>query len=215
MVTIPEVAQMSRTEAEDALSALGLTVSTNVKYEMTDDIAAGLIVKVTPSSGTQIEKGSLVKLTISKGMYFVIGNYVNQKIEAVELLLEGTKVTIRKQFDFDSTAAEGTVLKQEYLVDGDKIDPNMTQEIKLTIAGKVQFTIPNLVGYNVLIAQAQLVANGAVVTLKPLDTTGMTPDQIAALSKNTVISMSPAANTYYIQTSTNSITLYYYADATS
>jgi serine/threonine protein kinase len=214
-VTIPEVAQMSRTEAEDALLALGLTVSANVKYEMTDDIAAGLIVKVTPSSGTQIEKGSLVKLTISKGMYFVIGNYTSQQIDAVELLLAGTKVTIRKQFDFDSSEPEGTILKQEYLLEGDKIDPNMTQEIKLTIAGKVQFTIPNMVGYNVLIAQEQLVANGAVVTLKALDTTAMTPEEIALLTKNVVISMSPAANTYYIQTSTNSITLYYYADAAS
>ena len=215
LVTIPQVASMTRTEAEDALTALGLSVSANVKYEMTDDIAAGLVVRATPSSGSQIEKGSLIKLTISKGMYFVIGNYVNQNIDAVETLLSSTKVVIRKQFDFDSTEPEGTILKQEYLLEGDKIDPNVTQDIKLTIAGKVQFTIPNLVGYNVLIAQEQLVAQGAVVTLKVLDTTGMTPEQIAALSKNTVISMSPAANSYYIQTSTNSITLYYYADATS
>jgi len=215
LVTVPAVAEMSRTEAEDAIRALGLSVSSNVKYELTDAIASGLVVKATPSSGSQVEKGSLVTLTISKGMYFVIGNYVDQKIEAVQLLLAGTKVTIRKQFDYDSTAPEGTVLKQENLLEGDKIDPAMSYEIKLTVAGKVQFTIPNLVGYNTLIAQEQLVSLGATVVLSPLSTTGMTPEQIAALSKNTVISMTPAANSYYIQTSTSTITLYYYADAAS
>jgi len=214
LVTIPEVASMTRTEAEDAIRALGLSVSSNIKYELTDDIATGLVVKATPSSGTQAEKGSLVTLTLSRGMYFVIGNYVDQKITAVELLLSSTKVTIRKQYDYDSTAPEGTVLKQENLVDGTKIDPLMSYEIKLTIAGKVQFTIPNLIGYNVLIARDQLSAAGATVVLKTIDTSTMTPEQIAALTKNTVISMTPAANSFYIQTSTATITLYYYGDAT-
>jgi serine/threonine-protein kinase len=216
LVTIPEVAAMTRTEAEDALRTIGLSVSSNIKYELTDSIASGLVVKATPSSGTQIEKGSLVTLTVSKGMYFVIGNYAGQKITAVELILaSSTKVTIRKQFDYDSTKEEGTILKQELLLEGDKIDPAMAYEIKLTIAGKVQFTIENLIGYNVIVAQGKLVALGAVVELQVIDTTGMTVEEIAALTKNTVISMTPGPNTYYIQKSTTKIVLRYYANAAS
>jgi len=215
LVTIPEVSAMSRSEAEDALRLIGLTVSNNVKYELTSDLASGLVVKVTPSAGQQIEKGSLVTLTLSKGMYFVIENYVGQKIDAVETLLATTKVVIRKEFDYDSTKEEGTVISQETLVEGDKIDPTMVYEIKLIIAGKVQFTIPNLLGYNVLIAQQQLTALGATVELSVIDVSGKTPEEIALLSKNTVISMSPASNTYYIQTTKNKIILSYYADATS
>lgn len=215
IVTIPEVKAMTRTEAEDALRAMGLSVSNNVKYELTDDIANGLVVKVTPSAGQKAEKGSLVTLTLSKGMYFVIGNYVGQKMTTVESLLSSTKVTIRKQFDYDSAKAEGTIIKQEDLMSGDKIDPTMAYEIKLTIAGKVQFTIPNKVGTNILIAQEQLVALGAVVTLSPIDTTGLTAEQIAALPKNTVVTMSPGANTYYIQKTGTKITLTFYTNAAS
>lgn len=215
LITIPQVSSMTRTEAEETLRSIGLSVSSNIKYELTDSIASGLVVKVTPSSGTQIEKGSLVSLTVSKGMYFVIGNYADQNITAVELLLAGTKVTIRKQFDYDSTKEEGTILKQELLLDGDKIDPAMSYEIKLTIAGKVQFTIENLIGYNIIVAQGKLVALGAVVELQAIDTTGMTVEEIAALPKNTVISMNPAPNTYYIQTSTTKIVISYYANAAS
>ncbi len=214
-ITIPNVSTMTRSDAEDAITAMGLSVSSTVRYELTDDIAAGLVVKVTPSSGTKLEKGSVVTLTLSKGMYFVIGNYVNQKIDAVELLLASTKVTIRKQFDYDSDKEEGTVIKQENLMQGEKIDPAISYEIKLTVAGKVQFTIPNLVGINVQIAQTQLTALGAIVELKIIDTTGLTPEQIAALPKNQVISMTPGANTYYIQKTTSKIVLSYYANAAS
>lgn len=211
LVTIPNVVEMSRADAEEALTALGLSVSSSIKYELTDTVANGLVVKVVPSVGVQIEKGSLVSLTVSRGMYFVVGDYVNQKIDAVELLLATTKVTIRKQYDYDSTAEEGTVLLQENLLAGTKIDPELPKEIKLTIAGKVQFTIDNLVGYNILIAKQSLEAKGAKVNLSVIDTSAMTPDQIAALPKDQVVSMTPGANTYYIQTKNNSITLYYYA----
>jgi len=211
LVTIPDVVEMTRADAEEALTALGLSVSSSIKYELTDTIANGLVVKVVPSVGVQIEKGSLVSLTVSRGMYFVVGDYVNQKIDAVELLLATTKVTIRKQYDYDSTAEEGTVLAQENLLAGTKIDPELPKEIKLTIAGKVQFTIDNLVGYNILIAKQSLEAKGAKVNLSVIDTSSMTPDQIAALPKDQVVSMTPGANTYYIQTKNNSITLYYYA----
>ncbi|KAF0227002.1 MAG: serine/threonine protein kinase bacterial [Erysipelotrichaceae bacterium] len=214
-ITIPNVSAMTRSDAEDAITALGLAVSNTVRYELTDDIATGLVVKVTPSSGQKLERGSVVILTLSKGMYFVIGNYVNQKIDAVELLLASTKVTIRKQFDYDSDKDEGTIIKQENLLEGEKIDPAMSYEIKLTIAGKVQFTIPNLVGINVQIAQTQLTALGAIVELQVLSTSGMTAEQIAVLPKNQVISITPGANTYYIQKTDSKIILSYYANAAS
>ena len=87
----------------------------------------------------------------------------------------------------------------------------MTYELKFTVAGKVSFNIPNLIGYNITIAQNQLVGLGAIVELKVLDTTSMTPEQIALLSKNTVISMDPTPGTFYTQTDKTKIVLSYYA----
>lgn len=211
LVTVPEVSGMTRDEAEDALLAEGITASGSIRYELTDDLASGLVVKTTPSAGTKIEKGSLVTLTLSKGMYFVVGDYVNQKLDDVEALLQDTKITIRVQYDFNSTADDGTILVQEGLTVGQKIDPSVTYELKFTVAGKVSFNIPNLIGYNITIAQNQLVGLGAIVELKVLDTTSMTPEQIALLSKNTVISMDPTPGTFYTQTDKTKIVLSYYA----
>ncbi len=211
LVTVPEVSGMTRDEAEDALLAEGITASGSIRYELTDDLASGLVVKTTPSAGTKIEKGSLVTLTLSKGMYFVVGDYVNQKLDEVEILLQDTKITIRVQYDFNSTADDGTILAQEGLTVGQKIDPSVTYELKFTVAGKVSFNIPNLIGYNITIAQNQLIGLGAIVELKVLDTTSMTPEQIALLSKNTVISMDPTPGTFYTQTDKTKIVLSYYA----
>jgi len=211
LVTVPEVSGMTRDEAEDALLAEGITASGSIRYELTDDLASGLVVKTTPSAGTKIEKGSLVTLTLSKGMYFVVGDYVNQKLDDVEALLQDTKITIRVQYDFNSTADDGTILAQEGLTVGQKIDPSVTYELKFTVAGKVSFNIPDLIGYNITIAQNQLIGLGAIVELKVLDTTSMTPEQIALLSKNTVISMDPTPGTFYTQTDKTKIVLSYYA----
>lgn len=211
LVTIPNVIGLSRDEAETALSDAGIFASASIRYELTDSLATGLVAKITPSAGAQIEKGSLVTLTLSKGMYFVVGDYVNQKLATVEDLLEGTKITVRVQYDFNSTAEEGTILKQEGLVSGQKIDPAVTYELKFTVSGKVAFNIPDLVGFNIMIAQNQLTALGAVVELNALDTSSMTAEQIALLSKNSVISMSPGAGTFYTQTDTTKIILNYYA----
>ena len=211
LVTIPNVSGMTRTEAEDALLAEGITASGSVRYELTDDLASGLVVKTTPSAGAQIEKGSLVTLTLSKGMYFVVGDYVNQKLADVEASLQDTKITVRIQYDFNSTADDGTILKQEGLVPGQKIDPTVTYELKFTVAGKVSFNIPDLIGFNITIAQNQLVGLGATVELNALDTSSMTEEQIALLSKNTVISINPAPGTFYTQTDKTKIVLNYYA----
>ena len=211
LVTVPEVSGMTRDEAEDALLAEGITASGSIRYELTDDLASGLVVKTTPSAGTKIEKGSLVTLTLSKGMYFVVRDYVNQKLDEVEILLQDTKITIRVQYDFNSTADDGTILVQEGLTVGQKIDPSVTYELKFTVAGKVSFNIPDLFGYNITIAQNQLIGLGAIVELKVLDTTSMTPEQIALLSKNTVISMDPTPGTFYTQTDKTKIVLSYYA----
>lgn len=211
LVTIPEVSGMTRDEAETALSDAGIYASGSIRYELTDDLATGLVVKTTPSAGAQIEKGSLVTITLSKGMYFVVGDYVNLKLSTVEDQLESTKITVRVQYDFNSTAEEGTILKQEGLVSGQKIDPSVSYEMKLTVAGKVAFNIPNLIGFNISIAQNQLTALGAIVELNVLDTSTLTPEQIALLSKNTVISISPGVGTFYTQTETSKIVLNYYA----
>ena len=57
LVTIPNVVEMTRTDAEAALTSLGLSVSKSVKFELTDNIANGLVIKVVPVWASRSKKG--------------------------------------------------------------------------------------------------------------------------------------------------------------
>jgi len=209
-VLVPELINLTVEEARDALFEVGLTVSTNVKYELTENTQAGLIVKSVPSTGSEIERGSTVVLTISEGIYTVVDNYVGQNIDAVEALLSNSKITLRIQYQSVTDVVTGTIVGQELLLPGTKLDPQRQYEMKLIVASPVEFLIPQIVGVNIVSAQAQLEALGAVVSLNQLSTDGMTESQKAKLVLGVVVSISPEPLTYYTQTSETYITLSYY-----
>lgn len=64
-VTVPSVAGFSQAGAEGALTNAGLTLGTVT--EVFSETAAGLVVGQVPASGTMVDSGSAVILTISKG----------------------------------------------------------------------------------------------------------------------------------------------------
>lgn len=208
-VVVPELINLTVDEARDALFEVGLTVSTNVKYELTESTEAGFIVKSVPASGTEIDRGSTVVLTISEGIYTVVDNYVGQNIEDVEAALS-SKITLRIQYQSVADVATGTIVGQELLLAGTHLDPKRQYEMKLIVASPVEFLIPQIVGVNIASAQAQLEALGAVVSLSQLSTEGMTDAQKAKLVLGVVVSISPEPLTYYTQTSETYITLSYY-----
>ncbi|MEI7667826.1 MAG: Stk1 family PASTA domain-containing Ser/Thr kinase [Erysipelotrichaceae bacterium] len=209
-VKIPDLTNLTVAQAETQLNNLGLSLSSSIKYEITDNIDSGLILKSTPSANTEVDKGSVISVTVSKGKYYVVGNYVGMNISEVEVLLQTTKISIRKEYDATSTKAVGTILKQELLLEGDKLDPSIAKEIKLTIADNVQFIIPQVVNQNIDAAKLQLETLGAVVTLNVLPTDTLTPEQLALITYNVVVQINPNVGAYYIQYETSSIVLSYY-----
>jgi serine/threonine protein kinase len=210
IVAIPEVGGMILDDAKAELNALMLSVS-SVKYQLTDSTPAGQIISVSPKAGTKVEKGSTVILTISEGIYFVVGDYANQNIDDVRTLLSTAKLTIRIETEQSSTVKPGTILRQELQPPGTKLDPQRQYEIKFIVASEKEITIPNLVNTEILSAKASLEALGAKVTLNALSTASMTDAEKNALVYNVVISIDPAVNSLYIQGETNTITLSYYA----
>lgn len=210
IVTIPSVTGKVLADATAELNDLMLSVS-SVKYTLTDNIPGGQIISISPQAGTQVEKGSTVILTISEGMYFVVGDYANQNIDSVRAQLGSAKLTIRVENEPSSTLKPGTIIRQELQTPGTKLDPQRQYEIKFIVASEIEIYIPSVINLNIDAAKAQLEALGAKVTLDKLPTAGMTAEQYAALTFNVVMEVSPNVGSLYIQGETNTITLSYYA----
>lgn len=210
LVILPELTNLTVDQAKDALVESGLTLSTNIKYELTESTAEGLIVKTVPASGTEVERGSTVTITVSDGIYFLVGDYVGRNIEEVKMELSTQKITVRVETRSVQDVATGTIVNQELLSEGTQLDPKRQYEIKFIVAAPAEFLIPQIVGMNIASAQAQLEALGAVVSMVQLTTDGLTEQQKAKLVYGVVVSVSPEPLSYYTQSTDNSITLSYY-----
>lgn len=211
IVNIPDVTGMTLEDAKTELNTLMLSVS-NVRYQLTDNIPEGEIISISPKSGTEVEKGSTVIITISEGIYFVVGDYAKKTIDEVRILLANAKLTIRVENEPSTTVKPGTIIRQELLTPGEKLDPQRQYEIKFIVASDWEIIIPQVIDVEINTAKATLEALGAKVILTKLSTEGLTAEQYAALKFNVVAEVDPNVGSLYIQGETNTITLSYYAN---
>jgi serine/threonine protein kinase len=208
---VPDLIGLSYAEAKAALEEKGLSLSSNVLYSLTEDVAAGKIISFSPVFGTQVEKGSLVTITISEGIYFIVGDYTGMTLEQVRALMSGTRITIRSENEPTVTVTPGTIIRQELLLAGDRLDPRRTYEIKLVVASYVEWVVPpSIIGMRVEEASRMIENLGLKVTLSQLSTEGLSEEELEALEYNVVTSVSPGIGSLYIQYENSSIILYYY-----
>jgi eukaryotic-like serine/threonine-protein kinase len=208
---VPDLSGLNYAEAKAVLEEKGLSLSNNVLYTLTEDIPSGKIVSFTPMFGTQVEKGSVVTITVSEGIYYVVGDYTGKTLEEAKAMLAGTRITIRSETEPSLTVMPGTIIRQELLLSGDKLDPRRTYEIKLVVASYVEWIVPpSIIGMSIDDASRMVEALGLKVTLSKLSTEGLSEEQLAQLEYNVVTSVSPGVGSLYIQYEDSSVILYYY-----
>lgn len=210
MVEVPDLMNMTLAEAREAIFDSGIEIASSISYELTDNIEAGKIIKITPSVGTLLEKGSTISITLSEGIYFVVDDYKGRNIDEVKLELSDTKINVRVEYSPRQDVPSGIILEQTLLDPDTKLDPKRQYEIKFIVSAPVEFLIPQIIGVNINTAKAQLEALGAVVYLNQLSTDGLSEDQIAKIVRNVVVDISPEPLTYYTQGANNFIELSYY-----
>lgn len=210
VVEIPDIVGMTFAQAREELESVGLTLSTSVRYELTDDIDFGLIFAVRPLVSTEVEIGTSISVSISNGKYFVVEDYVGRNIDEVRKLLENRRITIRLEREPNSDEEAGTILRQDILMPNDKLDPTRQYEIRLTIASNIELVLPNLIGSDVDSARATLEDQGVVVNLVQRSTEGMSEEELESITYGVVLEMTPNQGSYYIQHEDASVTLYYY-----
>lgn len=190
-----------------ALEKLGYEV------EIEEEISSkskGTVINQSIKKGTKVdptEENRTIILTVSKGDYVVLSNYVgmdqNKAKEALEKL--GFKVKIE---EVSSEQAVGTVVEQS-LEEGYKVDPDETsRNITLTVSKGVSYNIKSVVGYEINSAKRALENDAyASVTLKTLDTSSLTKDEIDKIQINVVIRQSFEGT---VNKKGQEVTLYYY-----
>jgi eukaryotic-like serine/threonine-protein kinase len=208
---VPDLSGLNYAEAKAVLEEKGLSLSSNVLYTLTEDVPSGKIISFSPVFGTQVEKGTLVTITISEGVYFVVGDYTGKTLEEAKLMLAGTRITIRSENEPSTTVTPGTIIRQELLLAGDKLDPRRTYEIKLVVASYVEWIVPpSILGMGISEAARMIEEMGLKVTLSKLSTEGLSEEELAEIEYNVVTSVSPGVGSLYIQYEDSSIILYYY-----
>lgn len=209
-VQVPDINGLTFAQARTVLEDLGLFLSTNVRYQLTDDVEFGRIISFSPGLNSRVERGSSISVLISDGMFFVVGDYVGRTLESVQAELINSRLTVRVENEQNASVPAGTILRQELLSPGERLDPWRQFEIKLVVARAVEITVPNLIGLSIETAVTQLESLGVQVTLRKLSTDGLSQEQLDNIQFNVVVNMSVPPGSLYTQTPGRVIELTYY-----
>lgn len=193
--------------AKKALEKLKFEVE--IEYEISSK-TKGTVIDQSIEKGTKVdptEKDRKIILTVSKGDYVVLGNYVgmdqNKSKEALTKL--GFDVTIKET---SSEQAVGTVVEQS-LKEGHKVDPDeKDRTITLTVSSGIKIEVPNVKGMDIDAAATLLTNKGFSVKRETLPTP-TDPNEIEKITVNQVVRQSLDAFTT-VTKKNESITLYYY-----
>lgn len=128
---MPDLEGKTKKEAIALLKEYNVTVSDDVKEKLSDEYDKGKILETDPKKGTTIKEGDVVKLTISKGKYIVVGDYLGMDVDEATEALEklGLEVDVEEEV---SSKSKGTVIEQS--IDKDKkLDPTKKKDLKITL----------------------------------------------------------------------------------
>ena len=156
---MPDLEGKTQEQAQELLKDYKVTISDDIIEELSDEYDEGKIIETDPKKGTTIKEGDVVKLTISKGKYIVVDDYVGMDVEKAEKALDklGFDVTIEYEI---SSKTKGTVIEQS-IDEGEKVDPTeKKREITLTVSKGNYVVISDYLGMDIEKAKEALAKLG-------------------------------------------------------
>lgn len=215
-IVLEDYVGMTQSEAEKAIADLSDDVEIEVVIE--EEVSSsprGEVIDQDKDSGTKLdpndESNLTITLTVSKGDYIVVGNYIGMSQSEAEAALKklGFTVTIETE---ESEEAKGTVIDQSYNK-GYRLDPDDDdRNITLTVSSGKTYQVRDVFDRNINSAKTILENNGFKVRL--VDLSNSTDQALLSnypfRSVNTVAGQSPEADTTVNEQGTT-VTLYYYS----
>jgi serine/threonine-protein kinase len=136
---VPHVEGLPRDEAEKALRDAGFKVDVTQTYSA--DVPSGRVISSSPPEGTTAEKGTTVRLTVSRGAEPVkVPNVVGKNIDEARGVLQSAGLKVTTKDDTQATKDPGTVTGQNPKA-GKQVKPGAT--VTLTVAKAIE--VPDVV----------------------------------------------------------------------
>ncbi len=214
-VLVPDIEGMTREEARIICEENDLTLDeVNVVYELTENMENGRIISVTPDINTEVEKGTVLTITVSSGIGERMENFGNMQMtvgKAQEYIADKyplLKVDIREE---DTGVSPGMVIRQEGIEPGTLYNPSATGELILYYQPYLEVSIPeDIIGMPLSEAKTYLENMNLRVDVRNRDTSGMSQSEIDELQFGVVIAAEPSPGSTYVQRENNYVVLYYY-----
>ncbi len=223
-VEVPDFAGMSLEEVKELIEELGLVLDEEITYESTEDTEEGLVYEQVPASNKEVKKGTSVKISISEGIFFMIGDYKGMTKDELIKVLQGTNISIVEDFQISTEVTPGTIISQSGLNPGDKIDMNDQKQIRIVVAEALEFFVEiDYTGMDAEVVKSSLESKGIVVEIieQELEMPGKdateeegepTEEEMKEYEDKlgTIFKQNPIQGTYYTQTNTSVFTLWCY-----
>ena len=212
-IEVPEVKNLTLAQAKDTLDNLGLNIVYPLTYETTDDVEASRVVSIYPESGSQVEKGSKVRLTISNGKFELMEDYSGKNYDAVFNELFDTNLKVSATYITNSDLTPGTIVDQSIKA-GTKFDPYIKNEIIFTVVDAETMNVPiHLLGKNVYNMQIELSEQGFNVELREVDYDDLSSSQKEKYKEYEIINVDPGEGAQYIKKPDSKLILDYYVNS--
>ena len=212
-IEVPEVINLTLAQAKDTLDNLGLNIVYPLTYETTDDVEASRVVSIYPDSGSQVEKGSKVRLTISNGKFELMEDYSGKNYDAVFNELFDTNLKVSATYITNSDLTPGTIVDQSIKA-GTKFDPYIKNEIIFTVVDAETMNVPiHLLGKNVYNMQIELSEQGFNVELREVDYDDLSSSQKEKYKEYEIINVDPGEGAQYIKKPDSKLILDYYVNS--
>ena len=164
-IKVPDLRDYEINYIKDLLTQKGL--EWNITEQYSENIKSGYLISQYPERDTEVTKGTIIELTISKGpevKLVSVSNYLGQNVDSAKSDLEALGLTVILQEQAtDNESENGVVLKQS-IKSGSKISEG--NEITLTYG---KYTAPS----NIDISQYLSVGMSLVDAINSLNTAGI------------------------------------------
>ncbi len=146
MEEVPDVTLMSFDAAKETLEKKGFEVK--LLYEESSEYAEGLVIKTSVHEGLKAQKGSLIEVTVSAGLYTVIvPDVVGSTLSAANKAIMDKKLKVTIIEEYSDSVVSGVVMSQ---VPGGNEKAPLDATVVITVSkGQeiAEFAMPDLLGY--------------------------------------------------------------------
>ncbi len=181
-VDVPDVTNMPEADAKKKLTDAGFIIG-EVTQQYSDDVEEGLVISQDPVSGQPANKGSVVKLVVSKGSEQVsVPNIEGLSLDAARKKAEDAGLTINQTgSEHSDSISSGCVISQSPAA-GTKVAKGTAIGYVVSLGADNTVNVPNVVGNSESYAKSALENAGLKVKV--------TYNSSSSVAKDNVISQS-------------------------